>query len=378
MQVRTLARASLVLPLVACGGGARDITGSSAAPDSAFGVMQKVGDMAEPRAAHQATLLADGRVLLTGGFGRSSALRSAELFDPATNTFSPTGSMLSPRVSHTATALPDGRVLIAGGINGDALASAELYDPRTGRFSATGPLGTARGEHRAALLANGTVLIVGGIGGGYAFLASAELYDVATGTFGPTGSMSVARESHTMTTLADGRVLIAGGHRGRHEDIVIHRSVEVYDPATSRFSAAGSLAVPRHKHDAVLRADGRVMINGGSDERDDRGAYASVELFDPSSGASTRGGAMPAVRFKHVGTSVRLSDGRVLIAGGARHAVVYHPSSGRFGTVVGALGSASLSRLVASATLLRDGGVLLTGGYGQGQSVSAGAWRYRR
>lgn len=46
-------------------------------------------------------------------------------------------------------------------------------------------------------------------------------------------------------------------------------------PTTPRpaLSAVGNMLVRRHKHDAVLVRDGRVLITGGADERDDEGVY---------------------------------------------------------------------------------------------------------
>ena len=52
----------------------------------------------------------------------------------------PTGSLNIARVYHTATLLPNGKVLVTGGrgYNYEALNSAELYDPATGTWSITG------------------------------------------------------------------------------------------------------------------------------------------------------------------------------------------------------------------------------------------------
>lgn len=330
------------------------------------------------RAAHAATLLENGQVLITGGFGQgdNTYTDTAELYDPTSSDFNFTGNMAMRRCCHTATRLSDGRILIAGGFNGEYLAAAELYDPRTGNFTSTGSLTTPRMDHLAVLLDNGKVLVVGGVGTGWTFLASAELYDPATGTFTRTGDMTVARESHTITKLQDGRVLITGGHQGRHSAIIIYDSAELYDPVTGMFTPTGNMNTRRHKHDAVLLSDGRVLITGGSDERDDLGAYASTEIYSPSTGTFSIAGNMPTIRYKHIGTSILLSNGNVLIAGGARNAIIYDSGRNVFSAVPGDLGTTTLSRLFATATLLSNGNVLITGGYGIGQNVSAQTWVY--
>jgi hypothetical protein len=47
--------------------------------------------MADRRTYHTATLLGDGRVLVTAGYGDGGPLASAEIYDPTTGTFSPAG-----------------------------------------------------------------------------------------------------------------------------------------------------------------------------------------------------------------------------------------------------------------------------------------------
>jgi hypothetical protein len=88
--------------------------------------------------------LNDGRVLIAGGYsGYATFLSSAELHDLKSGTFSQTGSMTKPREDSKATLLTDGRVLITGGSElGDDPAAAELYEPSTGTFAPTGSLAT--------------------------------------------------------------------------------------------------------------------------------------------------------------------------------------------------------------------------------------------
>ncbi len=164
------------------------------------GSVSSAADMRFARAAHTATRLGGGDVLVVGGFseGEGDPLASAELYDATTDSFDPIEDVTTPRQSHTATLLPDGRVLITGGYGHDGpLRSAEIYDPSTRRFTPTGRMAARRAGHEAVRLEDGRVLVVGGIGPSFAFLESAEIYDPLTGRFSATGVMSAPpRVSH--------------------------------------------------------------------------------------------------------------------------------------------------------------------------------------
>jgi hypothetical protein len=340
------------------------------------GSINAISNMTVRRSVHTATLLRDGKVLIVGGYiGGDGNIASAELFDPATNNFVAVGSMSTARSSHSATLLPDGKVLVSGGFNGEYLDTTEIYDPSTKQFSPGPRMTSPRSGHIATVFKDGTILFAGGVGTGWTFLKSAEIYDPLTKRFTAVGDMSVPRESHTATLLNDGRILIAGGHSGRRSQIVIYTSTEIYDPLTRRFTEASDLTIKRHKHEAIRLTDGRVLILGGSDERDGDGAYNNAEVFNPADGNfAVVKNNMKATRYKLLGTAVLLPNGKVLVAGGANRAEVFDPRTNSFSLAEGDMGT---TRLFATATLLGNGTVLITGGYRDGRNVSDGAWIYR-
>jgi hypothetical protein len=329
--------------------------------------------MLEPRSGHSATLLRDGRVLIAGGMRRNQDFyRSAEIFDPARNKFESTGSMTEVRVSHIAVLLKSGKVLIAGGwIGMETTASAELYDPATRKFTRITSMTSRRARPTATLLDNGDVLIAGGQDrdGFNNSLSSAEIFHASTMTFARIVSMHEPRIAHTATLLRDGRVLIAGG-RGSS----VTARAEIFDPKTNSFSETGSLATARYKATAAQMADGRVLIAGGSDERDWKGTLSSAEVFDPRTGKFSATAAMGNARFKLPDEAVRLANGEVLIAGGSREVEIYRPESGTFKTVPGTL---SDNWHYMSETMLKDGSVLLAGGYPNNDRATSETWIYR-
>ncbi len=347
------------------------------------GSVTETAHMQIARASHSSTLLPGGKVLIAGGFGgsgtESNPYRSTEIYDPRTGSFQPGGEMTIGRTGHTSTLLKNGKLLIAGGWTGryNVRKSAELYDPVTGTFTPTGDMVLERAGNTAALLPDGRVLVAGGEDRGENALASAEIYDPATGKFTRTGDMTEPRGEATATALRNGKILIVGGGSGHYPSQNIYRSAELYDPATGKFTPAGEMTVARHKHAAVLLASGRVLVVGGSDNRDWHGEYSSAEIYDPATGVFSRTGTMSTSRFKLPYAAVLLNDGTVLVAGGGSFAEVYDESKGSFSKVDGSLGSA---RFFASATLLPDGKTLITGGYAEsGGSLpsTASAWIYR-
>lgn len=362
-----------VLALAACTG----VPGPAAGDAEEAGSARTGATMSSPRAAHTATPLADGTVLIAGGFvERETQTAGAELFNPATGEFTVLPPMLEPRHSHTATPLADGTILLAGGFGAGAryLSSAELYDPATRTFRPAADMAAARTGHAAVPLEDGTVLLVGGTGDGWRFLATAEIYEPASAAFARVGSVSVPRASLTAVRLQNGRVLIAGGHVGRRAAMVAHATAELYDPQTRRFEPAGEMIIARHKHDAVLLQNGRVLVTGGISARETDGPYTSAELYDPVLGAFSATAAMQRPRYKHSGTSVVLEDGRVLLAGGAARPELFDPEAEDFTLLPGEM---QLAPSFSAVAQLAEGSVVITGGYGSDIRPRTGVWVIR-
>ena len=269
--------------------------------DPATGKFTSAGDPAAIHPDGTATLLADGRVLLAGGYDTTVLnpveSRRAELFDPSTGKFTSTGSMTMGRSGHTATLLADGRVLMAGG----GIVHEGVQSPSgAGDVRHTSRLADVRRETADPRVAGPTATME--------MVATAELYDPKTGTFHATGSMTVPRDEASATRLEDGRVLIAGA--GDEGDQAV-ASADLYDPTTGKFSATGSMYTARYGQNATLLPDGRILISGGTDGN---GGLSSLETYDPAKGRFEDAGSTGTRLWPSVAL---LQDGRVLIVGGS-------------------------------------------------------------
>jgi Galactose oxidase, central domain len=318
--------------------------------DPSTGTFSPTGTMTTGRASQTAALLPDGRVLIAGGFQYNASdptsldfsLGSAELYDPVTGSFTPTGNMVNAQYGPTATLLNNGKVLITGGFRPmqsgmtaaylPVDAGAELYDPSTGSFSPVdmavkgsppsprSPWGPATPVEtiftKTAPLFDSKILISGGF-------AAAKLYNPATNAAESLGfpARLPFLSGHTATLLPTGKVLIAGGFDlgADYFDPPLEQAV-LYDPASRTFQATQSLIFGRAGHTATLLLGGLLLIAGGVE----KGEYdppsetfnlkpaLTAELFDPYTETFRLTGDMVSLH----GTATLLGNGTVLFSGG--------------------------------------------------------------
>jgi N-acetylneuraminic acid mutarotase len=117
----------------------------------------------EARDTHTATLLSNGQVLLTGGYCKNGKtdtcqVSTAEIYDPLTNKISTGGSFGAATYAHEATLLTNGQVLITGGALTEKI--AKLFTGTS--WAQTVNMKTGRQRHAAVRLADGRVMVTGG------------------------------------------------------------------------------------------------------------------------------------------------------------------------------------------------------------------------
>lgn len=375
---------------------------SADAPIEKVGWFLPAASLDSPRALHTATVLTDGRVLVTGGSDGDAILQDAELYDPVTDTWIATtglteqadaglmlnGAVPTARQAHTATLLAGtSEVLLAGGlgverlVNGqptvEALHTCFLFDPVANRFVRTSPLAVARFWQLATPLHDGRVLVVGGFDDRGATSVVAELFDPVTRTWSRVSQRSDAHAWGAIATTPGstvGETIVHGG-----ASIDVRRALVLATPAarTERFDAASSaftLGAPGvvHDHDAIIQMasavidDGRVLFAGGRAVTAGQKLVVSgaLELYDPTTRSYVAGPTLAAPRYSAELAAIGASGDQLVVGGiGADGVPVAACEVWDAGTNT-LLGSVSLQvgRSQHRAVRLHDGRILVIGG----------------
>jgi N-acetylneuraminic acid mutarotase len=302
--------------------------------------------------------LANGQVLVaTGSQGPPTCTRyltSAELYNPATGQWTSTGSTLVPRESANAIRLADGRVLLAGGYNGGGGActdtdpvDTEIYDPSTGQWSSAGNLPHGWEGGAMVLLPDHRVLMVDGNQTHSGPFAEAVIFDPATSQWSEAAAPNLPRSGAAATLLPDGKVLVSQGGQLQSE---------IYDPAANTWSLDATALDTNNGGHTFMLPNGKVLLVGGSNST---GPSTTAELYTP---ASSQGGTYVALGDSYaagVGSGGTSSGGTCLRNSNAypalwstSHSAYQTTSAACSGATAGTVQSTQLQAITAGTTLI--------------------------
>lgn len=360
------------------------------------------GQLSKPRAAHAASVLSDGRVLIAGGFfddgDKRTYLKSTEIYDPRSGKIVAGPEMKQERAYHTSTHIPGTTLtVLAGGErpNGDtgvieSLQSAEIYDDATGQLSFA-IMKRARSRHAAALPPSGGLLALIGGYDASGTIDTLETFDPRKFKAGEapfaddTVGTLARRAEHTAIGIGSEFILIAGGFDGskllksttllRARDFGNYEVVEDWKVELSTARAAPLMA---------LLDDNTVVVSGGF-------ANAPPDGLKLDASNTSASNVTDVIRINNgVGEATSLTDtrltenrarggiaslgnGRVLIGGGASKSTTNETSTSNSAEMLFIEGEDVVSktdvertlrepRYQSTWTVLQDGTVLVSGG----------------
>lgn len=262
-------------------------------------------------------------------FSRPAALCLALLTAspaPADPGWSEAAALPSPRQEIYATTL-GGLIYTGGGLAERASAVRDdflAYDPETDAWQTLAPLPAAR--HHITFTALGeTIYAVGGFSGGFPDWrpeGSVWAYDIAAGSWSALAGLPVARGEHVAAAVGaklyviGGRVgaTAAAASFGEHRDTA---RVDIFDPETGAWSRGIDAPTARNSAASAV-IDGRIYVVGGRQFIGRQGSAANVnlatlEVFDPATGFWSVLAPMPQAAG---GLGAAALDGKLYVFGG--------------------------------------------------------------
>ena len=289
----------------------------------------------DPRALHSATLLHNGNVLLAGGVTEvanplmpflTAPLNSAAVLSPAGELVAgPVEESVPGGLYHTATLLPDGTVMLSGGFgSGNVRNQAVILDEQATPVVTIDDMGGGRVLHGAVLAPPDHVVLLGGTANP---VQEGETSGDAVRLQGETGAHEVpeqsklARIAHSATLLPDGNILVAGGWTNAGQT----SSAALVSPNGQLLHYFESENLERGRHGALVLPSGNLLLMGGQSINFESGTqtapFAPVDsavVLDPSTGEEIQFFGSEELFERIYAEPLLLDERRVLIAGGCR------------------------------------------------------------
>ena len=242
---------------------------------------------------HQAAEAWDGKLYVFGGF---QAEGRTQIYDPVRDIWK-VGADVPFRAASSVSAVIGGRIYVAAGLAGRSpTGQAAVYDPATDRWSSIESMPHPR--HHAAAATDGRRLFVfGGREGGAGVsdgVAEVQIYDPATNRWSSSNDPSAGmaplpfgRGGTGKAVFLGGRFYVLGGETRSDAGATpakVYARVDIYDPQRNRWVSGQPMPVPRQGAFPVA-AFGRILVAGGND-RADWGPSTAFDYYTPPASAA--------------------------------------------------------------------------------------------
>ena len=278
----------------------------------------------------------DDKIWVLGGYppGRLPS-DLVQIYDSATGRWT-LGPRLPHAIHHTMVKAVGGKIYMIGGeIHGASTGRPEVFvadtwvhDPKVGGWVKRAPMPTARSGGGSAVI-DGKIYVAGGRPpGGSAF----EVYDPATDKWEKLPDLPSQR-NHLAMAAVNGKIIVAGGRTGPGAGAERVDVVEIYDPATRRWTKGAPLPAPRGGITGAVHA-GCLYVFGGEGEREHvLGLTPTAYVYDPRANRWSRLPDLPIgvhglKGSAVIGRRIFLPGGAITIGGntGTNAVQVYNPT----------------------------------------------------
>jgi N-acetylneuraminic acid mutarotase len=267
-----------------------------------------------------------GRLYVFGGYVNASiqGTKRSDVYDPATNKWTRIADM-PEQLTHCGQVVDGSSVWLIGGFVGDnpgpATQHVWRYDTLTNTWSAGPALPAARGAGAAAIVGR-AIHFFGGLTHAYhswdpVTVDQREHWILQLGNQGagwkPAAPMINPR-NHLAGISFNGKVYAIGGQHLWDEEAGAQSEVDVYDPATDKWTQLASLPLARsHISASTFIRNGSIFVVGGS--KNDHIALSDVLIYNPATNTwSASSTPLPAARLTPVAADI---FGKVVVATGS-------------------------------------------------------------
>jgi len=284
------------------------LLGMSAIIKAESGVWTKKADMPTPRWS-LSTAVVNGKIYAVGGGDGVNSFSTVEMYDPITDTWIEKSRMPTPRWALSAVVVKD-KIYAIGGAGQRVLSTVEEYDPATDTWTKKANMPTPRYLLSTAVV-KGKIYAIGGHrinGGNLVPLSTVEEYDPTTNTWTKKADMPTARTGLS-TSAVNGKIYAIGGG--------ILKTVEIYEPATDAWTKGADMPTGRWSFSTNVIGGKIYAIGGVTIPQRNWETVSTVEVYNPATDKWTKKRNMPTRRGWHAASAV---NRKIYVIGGApRH-----------------------------------------------------------